>query len=388
MEQHVQIELLRRAAQHLLSGTTDSSPRATRYSARIYADEQQLRAERSTLFSRFPVLVAYSAQLRNAGDYVTHEWCGVPILVCRQEDGGARAFLNVCRHRGAKVATLKAGHTNKLFVCRYHAWSYDMAGRLHGLPCASHFAEVDKERNGLCELPVIEDAGLVFVVPTRGMQHDSDAYFGQYLRELRAFGLEDYELYAVKTVFGNVNWKMMIEANQESYHINFLHRDTAGPRFMAQLSLFDTLGPHTRTLLLHKQFSAQSVAGESSEWRVLDHGDLVYFLFPNTLILLSTLAAHVLTAFPQGTGKTVVQGATLVPKGTLESFPRPYYEKYWATILEDISVSESIQFAAQADTQLKLWLGGNECLLNHFHGAIRRAASGELTLAAQTQVAS
>jgi len=209
------------------------------------------------------------------------------------------------------------------------------------------------------------------VVPERG--EFAGPGWEQYATELEGFGLADYQIYASKTVFGKINWKMMIEANQESYHINFLHRDTAGPRFSSKVSLFDTLGPHTRTLLLHKQFSTQSLEPDSAAWRVLDHGDLVYFLFPNTLILLSTLAAHVLTAFPQGVDRSVVQGVTLVPNGTLERFPRPYYEKYWATILEDISVSEPIQQAASTSTSTELWLGANECLLAHFHGAVRRA---------------
>jgi phenylpropionate dioxygenase-like ring-hydroxylating dioxygenase large terminal subunit len=371
VDQHTQTQLLQRAKQHTEADTTDSAPACTRFDARIYTDEQRLAAERVALFSRLPVVVGCSASLKQPGDYIANDWSGTPILVCRQPDGSLKAFLNVCRHRGTRLVQEKAGHIDKFLVCRYHAWSYDTSGRLRAVPCASYFNEVKKEDNGLCELRVVERAGLVFVVPERAELGSPD--WEQYATELEGFGLANYEIYASKTVFGKLNWKMMIEANQESYHINFLHRDTAGPRFSAKVSLFDTLGPNTRTLLLHKQFSPQSLGPDSAAWRVLDHGDLVYFLFPNTLILLSTLAAHVLTAFPQGVDRSVVQGVTLVPPGTLERFPRPYYEKYWATILEDISVSEPIQQAAACSAVPELWLGANECLLAHFHAAVDRA---------------
>jgi len=371
VDQHTQIQLLERAKRHLESDTTDAAAAATRFDARIYADEQRLAAERVALFSRLPLVVGCSALLKQPGDYIANDWSGTPILVCRQADGSLKAFLNVCRHRGTRLVSEKTGHIDKFLVCRYHAWSYDTSGHLRALPCPGYFNEVKKEENGLWELRVVERAGLVFVVPERG--EFAGPGWEQYATELEGFGLADYQIYASKTVFGKINWKMMIEANQESYHINFLHRDTAGPRFSSKVSLFDTLGPHTRTLLLHKQFSTQSLEPDSAAWRVLDHGDLVYFLFPNTLILLSTLAAHVLTAFPQGVDRSVVQGVTLVPNGTLERFPRPYYEKYWATILEDISVSEPIQQAASTSTSTELWLGANECLLAHFHGAVRRA---------------
>lgn len=375
MEQARQVTLLERARAHAEHGTTDASDRTTRFDASIYTDELRLANERATLFKKFPLLVGYSDQLRTAGDYVTHDWSGAPILLCRQTDGSLKAFLNICRHRGTRLVPGRAGHTEKSFVCPYHAWSYDTAGKLRGVPCAQHFKQVERETSGLFELAVLELAGLVFVTPDPASTRHTSSYFADYGQELELFGLPSWEVYATKTVHGKLNWKMMIEANQESYHINVLHRETAGPRFAAQLSLFDTLGPHTRTVLLHKQFAGTTLDDDASRWRILDHSDLVYFLFPNTLILLSRESAHVLTAFPQAKDRTVVQGATLVPPGTTSSYPRMLYQKYWSTILEDIAVSEPIQATSQYDADIRLWLGANETLIAHFHEAIARALS-------------
>lgn len=377
MHHDAQLQLLRRAVHHSRAGTTDAGECATRFGSDIYVNEARHTAERETLFKHFPVVVAYSAQLRKPGDFVTHDWTGAPVLVCRHSDGTPRAFLNICRHRGTRLVQAKAGSTEKNFVCPYHAWSFDTEGRLRGLPCGQHFKAVDRDKSGLFELPVHESAGLVFVVPNRSRTFDFASYFGEYSAELESFGLTDWEVYATKVVHGKLNWKMMIEANQESYHINVLHRDTAGPRFAAQLSLFDTLGPHSRTALLHKSFREQNLPPDVTRWWLLDHSDVVYFLFPNTLILLSSESAHVLTAFPQGKDRAVMQGATLVPQGTSARFPRMLYEKYWATILEDIAVSEPIQAAAQYDATLELWLGGNEQLIAHFHEWINRSITRE-----------
>lgn len=373
MDQQTQIRLIERAVRHEQEGTTDAAAQAKQFPLDLYVDELRFGVEKEVLFGRLPLVVAFSDQLKQPGDYVAHDWSGSPVVICRQSDGSLKAFLNICRHRGTRIALEQAGHVDKQFVCRYHSWSYDLGGQLCGVPSSTHFAAMDKSQNGLWELPIIEWAGLVFMAPRREPESKPD--WEDYLTELDGLGLADFEIYAAKTVFAKINWKMMIEANQESYHINFLHRDTAGPRYTAKASLFDTLGPNTRTVLLHKHFSAGSLGPEPAEWRVLQHGDLVYFLFPNTLILLSTLAAHVLTAFPQAVDRTVVRGVTLVPRGTTANFPRAYYDKYWATILEDISVSEPIQVAASAQPALELWLGANECLLDHFHDSIERACA-------------
>lgn len=379
MQPELQYELLRRIGAHHAAGTTDARGTARTFPGRVYTDPARLDAEQATLFRRFPVVVAYSAQLRAAGDYVTHDASGMPILVCRQPDGSVRAFVNACRHRGTRVVAGPSGHLERYFVCPYHAWSYDGAGQLHGMPCASHFEGVDKADHGLRELHAFERAGFVFVVPQAGAERvDADAYFGAYVRELEGFGLGGWETYATSRVDCQFNWKMMIEANREGYHINMLHRDTAGPRYMPQLSLGDTLGPHSRIVLVYRHYTPAALEVAPADARILPFGDVVYFLFPNTLVLLSYVSANVLTVFPNGPDKAIVQACTLVPPGTTEKYLRPLYKRYWATINEDIVVSEPIQTAAKADPDLPMVFGANEFLLSHLHDSIAQAIDGTL----------
>ncbi len=380
MQPTLQYELLRRIAAHHAAGTTDARGQARAFDARVYTDDKHLRGEADTLFRRFPVRVGFTAELKVPGDYITRDVGDVPVLVCRQPDGSLKAFLNICRHRGAKLVAEPAGHMERVFVCPYHAWTYAGDGHLHARPCESHFASLAPVDSGLHELPVHERFGIVFVVPSRHVPPiDMAAWFGDYGNELVSFGLGDWEVYDSRTVACKFNWKMMIEANREGYHISMLHRDTAGPRYMPQLALGDTQAAHSRIALVYRHFTAEALAVNPDEARILPFADVVYFLFPNTLVLLSAVSANILTAFPDGPNNTVVQAATLVPPGTTEKYLRPLYKRYWMTINEDIVVSEPIQASARADPKLQLWFGANEFLLSHFHDSIASAIRGELT---------
>lgn len=371
-----QIDMLKRCLAHRMANTTDTSGAATAFSARHYVDADRLADERRALFRRLPVVAGYSTQIPQPGDYATRDCDGVPVLLVRQDDGGVRAFLNICRHRGARVVTAPTGHSDGRLVCPYHAWSYDTAGALRTIPCAVHFCEVEPATHGLVPLACRERAGLIFTMLTPGLPLPHDAGLERCLDDLEGLGVGGFTLYRTRTVPSAINWKMMIEANREAYHINVLHRDTAGPRFRPQTALLDTFGRHSTTMLAHKTFTPRLMPPDEADWRLLNHSDVAWFLFPNTLLLLSTDAAHVLTAYPDGTDACTVYGVTLLPPGTEAGYPFPYYENYWATILEDIRVSEDIQRAARAQPDQRFWIGGNEWLLRHFHAAIEAEIAG------------
>lgn len=365
-----QIDLLKRCLAHRMAGTTDTQGGATSFSARAYVDPDRLADERRALFRRLPVVAGYSTQIPRPGDYATRDCDGVPVLLVRQADGSVRAFLNICRHRGARVVTQEVGHAADRLVCPYHAWSYDTAGALRNIPCVTQFDGVEPSRHGLRPLACRERAGLVFVMLSPDLPLPHDAGLERVLDDLEGLGVGGFTLYRTRTVPSAINWKMMIEANREAYHINVLHRDTAGPRFRPQTSVLETWGRHSLTMLPHKPFTPRLMPADPAAWRLLDHSDCAWFLFPNTLLLLSAQAAHVLTAYPDGPSACAVYGVTLLPPGTEAAYPFAYYQNYWATILEDVRVSEDIQRAALARPDERFWIGGSEWLLRHFHEAI------------------
>jgi len=148
--------------------------------SRSYTDPDQWEAEMELVFKRVPLLLAFTAEMPNPGDYKAMDVIGLPILISRSKDGSVRAFYNVCSHRGAPVA--HEGHGNcPRFTCKYHGWTFGQDGKLIGISEASKFGEVNKAERGLRQLSCEERAGLIFVCLTPDAPIDLDDYFQGYL---------------------------------------------------------------------------------------------------------------------------------------------------------------------------------------------------------------
>ena len=91
--------------------------------------------------------MGFASEWAAPGGFRTDDYAGVPILIVRGRDGKLRAFLNVCRHRGAKVA--QGCGKAASFLCPYHAWTYDLAGKVMGIPDERSFPDVRAERSSL-----------------------------------------------------------------------------------------------------------------------------------------------------------------------------------------------------------------------------------------------
>src|SRR5262249_61596426 len=131
------------------------------------------RAQQS-LFRQHPILMGFASEWATPGASRTDDYAGVPILTVRGRDGKLRAFLNVCRHRGAKVA--QGCGEARAFSCPYHAWTYDLAGRVMGIPDERCFPGVRPERPMLTALPLCEKYGLVWAIasPAEDVATDFD----------------------------------------------------------------------------------------------------------------------------------------------------------------------------------------------------------------------
>jgi phenylpropionate dioxygenase-like ring-hydroxylating dioxygenase large terminal subunit len=134
-------------------------------------------------------------------------------MAVRGHDGTVRAFRNACRHRGAQLAT-GAGCT-KALVCPYHGWTYNLEGRLRGVPHEYGFPGLDKELNGLVPVRVAERFGLVFVTQQEPLLSDES------LDQLPELIAPEQRLFATRESEIAANWKIMLEGFLEGYHIRF-----------------------------------------------------------------------------------------------------------------------------------------------------------------------
>ena len=104
MDARKQSEMLERLRAHLSNKTTDLSPYALKVPAEHYVSEDQFALEVEVLFKQRPLLVALTPHIANEGDYLTHEVIDTSIVLVRDGDGAARAYVNACRHRCARLA--------------------------------------------------------------------------------------------------------------------------------------------------------------------------------------------------------------------------------------------------------------------------------------------
>ena len=116
MKHQTQIELTRAVFHHLANGTTDRAAEIYQNPVAHYTSAERLVREKTELFLGRPLMMALKCQLREPGAFITCDGAGVPVLLTRGEDGVVRAFLNVCRHRGARVA-MGCGVNHNRFQC-------------------------------------------------------------------------------------------------------------------------------------------------------------------------------------------------------------------------------------------------------------------------------
>ena len=130
-----------------------------------YLSDAFLEAERRRIFATSWLVAASDADIPRPGDYVATDLAGEPIVLVRDESGAARAYRNVCRHRGLLLLEGQ-GHAEHLITCPYHDWSYGLDGHLERVPQRSNqFGDMDPSCWGLLEVPLFDWHGLLFVNP-------------------------------------------------------------------------------------------------------------------------------------------------------------------------------------------------------------------------------
>jgi phenylpropionate dioxygenase-like ring-hydroxylating dioxygenase large terminal subunit len=223
------------------------------------------------------LLVALSCDIPEAGDYFSFDLVGKPLLIVRGDDGGARTFLNICRHRGARLTTEPWGNTRS-FICPYHSWTYDREGALVGLPERESFGEPGIK--GLIELPSEERSGAIFAMLEPDANLELDGWLGEMGDSLTALKLDGLYPYRKTSTLASPNWKLAADGYLDGYHIGYLHRESIGTRAITNRNTYDLLGAHVRVGFAHKRIGEiDTVAAE--ELALENHMSLVHYVFPN-----------------------------------------------------------------------------------------------------------
>lgn len=372
--QEVELGLARRALHNLQHGTTDQAAAVMELPVAAYTDAERYRREARRVFHQLPQAAALSAELPAPGDYRAVTIFGVPLLLVRDDDGTARAFLNSCRHRGARLCEDGGGEA-RVFACPYHAWTYDRKGKLIGRFGADTFGDIDAEEHGLAALPCEEKVGLIWVVLDRRQPLDVDRWLGNFRGELASLRLDEWQIHAQRDIPGP-GWKVTMDGYLEAYHHNFVHGQTVGKHTIGNLLVHDTFGPHQRLTFARKSLE-QLAKQDEGDWEPMEHIRIIHSCFPN-LSISGILGGYCLVSqiYPgKDATSTMTRQTVLVHSPDGGEYDRDAAEEFSAMTLqavrdEDYPIGFGIQDGVESGANEHFLFGRNEVGLQHYHRSI------------------
>ena len=378
MQHATQVALTRRVIDFVERGTTQLADSIFLNPVTTYTCFRQAAREREVFFLRSPLFFGLSSEVAKPGDWRADDIGGVPVLVVRSKDGTLKAFLNVCRHRGAKIASGR-GSGKRLFVCPYHAWTYDLDGRLTRVAPAEGFPGINCEERSLAAIPVAEKHGLIFVKATPGERIDIDALLGDLADEFASYDFASYTHYETRTLAKNMNWKLVIDTFLETWHVATLHRETVGPIFQPNVNAFDAFGRNGRLIIPRRSLMERKTEPEST-WDLLTHSAIVYTLFPNALLVWQGDHLETWRAFPDtgAVDKCIAEAALFTPKPAVTDKEKRHWDRNMDLLMrtveaEDFPICVDIQRGLGAGAQSHITFGRNEPALGHYHRHIQEA---------------
>lgn len=375
-------QIIKSILQHCEDGTTDMQPELMRNPVTTYTDPEINAREIETLFRKFPIIMGHSKQLPDAGSYITNDELGVPLLITRNKDGQVKAFMNVCRHRGARLTDSPCGHA-KTLSCPYHKWTYDLDGNLRGLPHAAGFGDINKQELGLVELPAFERFGLIWVRPSVSDEPlDLDAWIAPMSEQFQSLGLEDHVVYREWSLDRKMNWHLALEGFQESYHFCGAHEHTACAGYLDNQSIWLDKYPHVRHAVpLPKVVDLKDQDPDNWDYR----GNFLTqnYVFPCNYIQVMTDHVYIHTIIPTGVDSCIFKCIMLIPKAPKTEKAEKYWQKNYDVIRtvfnEDFEIGESIQKGLNAGANNEFLFGRYEIGLQLGTKAIHDALEGRLT---------
>ncbi|MFG1942258.1 SRPBCC family protein [Nonomuraea sp. NPDC048826] len=362
------------AFDHISAGYDPDPARSMSLKADAYTDPQWFAIDQKAVFSRTWQWLCHVEKLREPGSYVTRTVAGMPIVAVRDEAGTLRAFYNVCKHRAHEL--LSGEGVRRSIVCPYHAWNFDLGGRLRRARNTDGMAGFDPSTVCLDQIQVTEFGGMVYVNLDPGAAPLSEQA-GDLEAEIRERAPDVAKLTLARRLTYDIasNWKNVVDNFLECYHCHVAHKDF--------VSLVDMSTYEVTTHGIWSSHMAQAGTSENSAYdvsgaTVTEHA--VWWLWPNTCLLRYPGRGNfmVLQIVPDGPERTRETWdfylETAEPdQAELDSI------RYIDEVLqvEDIALVESVQrgMRTPAFTQGKIVYdpagsGLSEHAVHHFHGLV------------------
>ncbi len=361
---------LKSTGQFFLDDAVQTSPVAR------YLDTDRFQAERDHIFRGSPLIAAHASEISDPGDFLTRDLSGLPLLLTRDRDGDVHAFLNVCRHRGARLVHDASG-CKHAFSCPYHAWTWSNAGALRGIPHEKPgFPGIDRTEKALTRLPAKEALGLIWVVADPKAEVDFDGWIAPLATDFAWADMAGLGVAATETIERSANWKLLIEGGIEAYHFKVAHKETIGPHFVDNLSSYTRLGPHMRSILPRTSLGSLAEAPRD-HWSIRDHANVLYTVFPTDQFLLMQDHVAWISLRPLAVDRTELRLTTLAPQSEISADNADHWARNHKitciTLAEDFDINEAVQSGLASGANSTLTFGRYEGALHTFNARVEAA---------------
>ena len=287
--------------------------RATMLPPAAFTDESVLAWEIDNLFNGW-ICMGHVTAVAEQGSFLTREIGDTSVFAMTGEDGVTRAFLNVCRHRGSRLVQDVEGQVRRRIQCPYHAWSYDLEGKLVAAPHMNEVEDFDKACWGLLEVRSAVVGGLL-LIDLSGEAPDPAEHVGDLLESLDRYRVPELQK-AQGTVYEvEANWKGIAENYNECLHCPGVHPELNALSDYRSGEEVDGEGSWCGgSMTLNEEAETMGTGDGHATGRPpirglteTDVNSVYYFaLFPNALVSLHPDYFMLHTLWPRSSGRTEV----------------------------------------------------------------------------------
>jgi phenylpropionate dioxygenase-like ring-hydroxylating dioxygenase large terminal subunit len=318
----------------------------SRLDASVYTDTDRFPREVEQIFLRSWLPACPIDDLSLPRDVVVWDHLDQSVVIARTDDDRIVAWHNVCQHRGARLVDKSGPCRIGRIKCPWHGFVYELDGRVESAPMRPTFDPAEMKDLRAPEVRATPWGGLVWIC------FDPDApaladYLGEIATELAAYDLDRYTLSHRRTVELPANWKLVVDAFNETWHVPFTHRDTLSSTVQWKKARMHLASPHSWMTLPVRGLPADSA----------DHhlGNICHYLaFPSTIFSCFPTHLQMWTAWPVDVRTSVLEVYQLVgptPAGMDDAKWARLSDRNWQAFLDVLA--EDTEVITSFDTVIR-----------------------------------
>lgn len=341
--------------------------------ADVYRDPARFRNELSNVLHEAWYPVVPSSDIALPGDYMVWDQLEQSVVIARLADGTATAWHNVCQHRGARLLEGAGNCGNGRIRCPWHGFVYDMDGVVRSVPLRDSF---DAARLDGLRAPVVrsaEWAGWIWTTLSDTVG-ELGPYLGAIGDQLAGYGMENYTTKYRHSVTLRANWKIVMDAFNETWHVPFTHQDTLAGTVLWRDAALMIEPPHSWMTLPVRGLTDRTTSSDPRRTHICH-----FLAFPNTIFSCFPTHLQMWSAWPVSVDETLLCAYGMVgpaPAGVSdEKWQRRNdrdWEQFLAVLLEDSEVINGFTAVARSKGFRQNMFNTAEGRLTSFHDEVTK----------------